>query len=148
METGTEVRVSNVSNPEYEIYSKTPEIYLGQARYNGEQYVKLEGDWVDNEEFVNPQKGSKLYLNFDSKEVFLVMRSKQSSAKVKVYLDDKVHYLGEDNINGVVTVDRDRLYKLIKLDIPGKHLLRLEFEDNNVEIYAFTFGWDNFELGN
>ena len=83
---------------------------------------------------------AELYLNFDAKEVFLVMRSKQSSAKVKVYLDDKVHYLGEDNINGVVTVDRDRLYKLIKLDIPGKHLLRLEFEDNNVEIYAFTFG--------
>jgi cytochrome c biogenesis protein CcdA/thiol-disulfide isomerase/thioredoxin len=139
-ESGSEVMPSDISNPEYQIYSKTPEIYLGQARYNGQQYVELEGDWISSQEYSNPQKGSKLYLNFESKEVFLVMRPKQDIAKVKVYLDDKVQYLGEDNINGVVTVDKDRLYKLIKLNVVGKHILRLEFEDNNAEVYAFTFG--------
>lgn len=41
---------------------------------------------------------------------------------------------------GVVTVDSDRLYNLIKLPSPGEHTLRLEFEDSNVELFAFTFG--------
>lgn len=139
-ENGTEVVASDVSNPEYQIYSKTPEIYLGQARYNGGQYIKTEGDWLSSNEYTNPQKGSTLNLSFESKEVFLVMRPKKGVAKVKVYLDGKVQYVGEDNIDGLVIVDKDRLYKLIKLDIPGKHLLRLEFEDSNVEVYAFTFG--------
>lgn len=113
---------------------------MGNARFSGDNYLKFEGDFERNDEYVTPQKGAKLTLNFDAKEVFLVMKPKQGTAKVKVYLDDKVQYLGEDNINGIVTVDRDRLYKLIKLDTPGKHLLRLEFEDSNAEVFAFTFG--------
>ena len=92
------------------------------------------------EEYANPQKGSRLYLNFESKEVFLVMRTKGAPAKVRVYLDGKIQYFGEDNINGVVTVDADRLYKLINLPTPGRHILRLDFEDNNAEVFAFTFG--------
>jgi hypothetical protein len=88
----------------------------------------------------NPQKGAKLTLNFDAKEVFLVMRTKSTPAKVKVYLDDKMQSFGEDVVNGVVTIDTDSLYKLINLQSPGRHILRLEFEDNNAELFAFTFG--------
>jgi hypothetical protein len=47
---------------------------------------------------------------------------------------------GEDVVNGIVTVDTDRLYKLINLQTPGRHILRLEFEENNAELFAFTFG--------
>jgi hypothetical protein len=93
------------------------------------------------EEYAQPQKGSKLTLKFESKEVFLVMRSAEGkTAKVRVYVDDKMHYFGEDVANGVVTVNSDKLYKLILLPQPGKHTLRLEFEDSNAELYAFTFG--------
>ena len=42
--------------------------------------------------------------------------------------------------NGMVTVNADRLYKLINLPTPGRHILKLEFEDNNTEVFAFTFG--------
>jgi hypothetical protein len=42
--------------------------------------------------------------------------------------------------NGIVTIDADRLYTLIKLETPGQHLLKLKFLDNNLELYAFTFG--------
>jgi len=42
--------------------------------------------------------------------------------------------------DGVVTLDADRLYKLVKLEQPGMHLLRIEFLDGNSEVYAFTFG--------
>jgi cytochrome c biogenesis protein CcdA/thiol-disulfide isomerase/thioredoxin len=139
-EAGSADMTSDVSNPTYQIYAKTPEIYLGNTRFNGQNYVRFEGNFERSDEHINPQKGAKLFLTFESKEVFLVMRPKQSTAKVKVYIDDKVQHLGEDNINGVVTINKDRLYKLIRLDTPGNHLLRLEFEDSNAEVFAFTFG--------
>ncbi|MEK7111092.1 MAG: cytochrome c biogenesis protein DipZ [Patescibacteria group bacterium] len=151
-----------INNPTYQINAKTPEIYLGYERIDnfaspesikqdalaaytfpanlGNNQVAYEGNWDVTEEYANPQKDAKLFLNFESKEVFLVMRTKGAPAKVKVYLDDKLQYFGKDNKNGTVTVDLDRLYKLINLPTPGRHMLRLEFEDKNAEVFAFTFG--------
>ena len=60
------------------------------------------------------------------------MRNSGALAKIKVYLDDKMQ--------SAVTVDSDRLYKLINLPSPGRHILLLEFEDGNAQLYAFTFG--------
>lgn len=160
-EMGTEVN-SEIDNPSYQINSRTPEIYLGYWRIDNfvspefikkdllETYSKPEilgnnemayiGKWIVTEKYANPQKGATLMLNFDSKEVFLVMRPKTNTAKIKVYIDDKLQYFGEDNKNGTVVVDRDTLYEIINLPSAGKHNLRIEFEDNNVELYAFTFG--------
>ena len=153
---------SEINNPSYQVQANTPEIYLGYARTEhfaspetikknalgtystpanlGSNEFAYEGAWNVMEEYANPQKGSKLYLNFDAQEVFLVMRTKGASAKVKVYIDDAFQYFGTDNVDGMVTVTKDTLYKLIKLPASGKHNLRLEFEDSNAEIYAFTFG--------
>ena len=161
-ETGARDVSSEISNPIYQIQSKTPEIYLGYSRIDnfaspeqikqdalgtytvpfnlGSNQVALEGNWNVMEEYANPQKGAKLHLNFESEEVFLVMRTRGNPAKVKVSIDGKIQDFGEDNASGVVTVDSDRLYKLINLSTPGRHILRLEFEDNNAEVYAFTFG--------
>ena len=41
--------------------------------------------------------------------------------------------------NGVVTVRRQRLYSLVRLDSPGEHVLTLRF-DAGVSGFAFTFG--------
>ncbi|MCC7149362.1 MAG: cytochrome c biogenesis protein DipZ [Saprospiraceae bacterium] len=153
---------SQINNPTYQIQSKTPEIYLGYGRIDhfaspediekdtlgqytapfnlGYNEMAYEGDWNVMEEYANPQIGAKLHLNFDAQEVFLVMRSKGSPAKVKVYIDDTTQFFGKDVTNGTVTIDVDTLYKIIKLPSPGNHNLRLEFEDNNAELYAFTFG--------
>lgn len=161
-ETGASDVSSKIDNPTYQVAAKTPEIYLGYGRIEnfvspesinndslgvysaptvlGNNQVAYEGSWNIMEEYANPKKGAKLHLNFDSKEVFLVMRTKGSPAKVKVYIDGKLQYFGADNKNGIVTVDKDTLYKLINLQIPGRHILRLEFEDNNAELFAFTFG--------
>jgi len=161
-ETGAKDVTSNISNPSYQIYAETPEIYLGYGRIDNfaspenivqdkissytppstlpENNVSFEGNWLVMEEYANPQKGAALYLKFEAKEVFLVMRTSGSPAKVKVYIDDKMQYFGEDNQNGIVTVDSDSLYKLINLPNPGMHTLRLEFEDTNVQLFAFTFG--------
>jgi hypothetical protein len=40
----------------------------------------------------------------------------------------------------MITIDADRLYNLIKLSQPGEGTLNIEYLDNNVEVYAFTFG--------
>lgn len=151
-----------INNPTHQIQANTPEIYLGYGRI--EQFVSPEGikkdtlstysaperlgnnqmaytgNWNIMEEYANPQKGAKLDLSFDAQEVFLVIRTKGSPAKIRVYLDNKFQNFGDNNIGGTVTVDKDTLYKLIKLPFPGKHNLRLEFEDSNVELFAFTFG--------
>ncbi len=161
-ETGAQDISTRVKNPQYQNYAKTPELYLGYRRIAyfgspeeikkdtlgtytspknlGDNQLAYDGIWSVMEEYANPQKGSKLYLNFDAKEVFLVMRTKGSPSKVKVYIDDKLQYFGKDNVEGTVTVSKDALYKLTNLSLPGRHILRLEFEDNNIELYAFTFG--------
>lgn len=151
-----------INNPEYTLYSRTPETYLGferianfaspelikqdrnatytkPAKLEADQ-VAFAGNWMLSAEYANPQAGSSLYLNFESREVFLVMRPKSDISKLRVYLDNKQEYLGEDVINGTISVDSPALYKLIKLNTSGRHELRLEFLDSNTEVYAFTFG--------
>jgi cytochrome c biogenesis protein CcdA/thiol-disulfide isomerase/thioredoxin len=161
-EAGATDAFGEINNPTYQINSKTPELYLGYGRierlasletiqkdtlgeYTAPANIKsnefaYQGAWNVMEEYANPQKGAILTLNFESKEVFLVMRTKGTPAKVKVYLDDKVQYFGQDNKDGIVTVEKDTLYKLINLPSQGKHILKLEFQDSNAELFAFTFG--------
>lgn len=161
-ENGAKDVSEKISNTVYQVYSQTPEIYLGYQRLVGfaslepikpdttasytkpeqlgENQVAFSGRWVATSEYANPQKGSNLYLNFGAKEVFLVMKTKGAPAKIKVFLDGKMQDFGSDNKNGIVTVGKDSLYKLIMLPTPGRHELRLEFEDSNAELFAFTFG--------
>jgi cytochrome c biogenesis protein CcdA/thiol-disulfide isomerase/thioredoxin len=164
-ETGIEIN-QKINNPKYQVETRTPELYLGYGRMGyfatPDQLVAdkkkayqlpedlvinhfaLSGDWQIDEERSMPSQNSTLVLTYEAKEVFLVMRPKgDSEGKVKVYLDDKLISsgdAGDDVKDAVVTVDVDRLYKLVKLDKAGQHILKLEFLDSNVELYAFTFG--------
>ncbi|OGM59722.1 hypothetical protein A3A75_02085 [Candidatus Woesebacteria bacterium RIFCSPLOWO2_01_FULL_39_10] len=153
---------TNVSNPSYQTYSRTPEIYLGYKRLQyfaspeevqqdilanysfpevlTQDNFALEGDLTITPEYSLSTKDSKLKLSFEAKEVFLVMNPKIPGSRVRVLLDGQIQYPGEDVVNGIVIVDSDNLYKLIKLDSPGRHELTLEFLDGEVEVYAFTFG--------
>lgn len=161
-EAGAPVSADTIENSPYQIYARTPELYLGYsriqylasperllrdkpARYSSPDKLSanlfgFEGEWTIRQEYASPSKGSQLYLNFDSKEVFLVARPTDNVGTIKVYLDGQMQAFGADNNDGVVTIDSDRLYKLIELDDPDRHELRIEFEDDNVEVYAFTFG--------
>lgn len=161
-EAGAENVPTGTNNPTYQVMVKTPETYLGYGRMenfgSSEKVVKdkvakytfpkrlaenefaLEGEWLVGEEYSSPKKGSKLEMDFEAGEVYLVMRSKGSESKVNVSIDGQVQFLGEDSIEGVVTVNADRLYKLVKMSTPSRHRLELEFEDGDCEVYAFTFG--------
>ncbi len=155
-----------IDNPTYQVSARTPETYLGYQRMAGlaspervtpdkamlftaptdlvRNTFALSGTWTISAERAMPTKGATLTYHFDAAQVFLVMRPKAlgATAKMKVTLDGKEvgEFAGDDVRNGVVTIDGDRLYKLIKLTPPGVHILQLEFLDSNTELYAFTFG--------
>lgn len=157
--------VAPVRNPTYIVASKTPELYLGYDRiqflsspeaispdkkmtyskpkfFTNNTFV-FEGDWIIGKEYAMPSRGSKLYLSFEASQAFLVMRNKKGeTSRAKVFLNGKAvdKFAGVDVKDGIVIVDKDRLYNLIKLPSAGRHELQLEFLDDGVELFAFTFG--------
>lgn len=141
-ETGETVNES-ISNPTYQVQSRTPETYLGLARGDYSR-ITTTGSFERSQEFAMPAQGATLSYTFDAAHVFLVMRpnTRGTIGKIKITLDgaDVGAAAGEDVKNGIVTIDGDRLYTIIKLSTPGKHTLKLEFLDGNSELYAFTFG--------
>lgn len=155
-----------IDNPKYSIYAQTPETYLGGSRlkysvspervlldqpqiYSAPNtipadYFAYDGTWTISGERAMPTVGAKLIEHFSAEQVFLVMRPKDPALKgmVRITLDGNpvIQGAGDDLIDSTVTVTDDRLYRLIKLTRPGTHILQLEFLDDNVELYAFTFG--------
>ncbi|MEK7543517.1 MAG: cytochrome c biogenesis protein DipZ [Patescibacteria group bacterium] len=166
-ESGTLTQEMPVDNPTYQIQARTPETYLGNWRIaniasperirqdvltsysipgnlSGNSFA-FGGAWTVGYEYARPTTGGKLSFRFDAKDVFLVMRptTQGVTGSFRVLLDGKsvsVDIAGEDVRDGVVHVDRDRLYTLIKLTSGGEHTLELQFLDGNNELYAFTFG--------
>lgn len=163
-ETGKKVD-EEIENPDYQVETKTPELYLGFSRMRflatPDQLVKggradyespevtplhhfaFDGEWEVGSERAMAFAGSSLTLRFEAKDVFLVMRSVSGSGRVRVFLDGEAvqdSFAGEDVRGSVVEIDKDRLYDLISLPESGDHTLRLEFLDSNVEVFAFTFG--------
>ncbi len=165
-ETGANVSNIPVDTKTYNVMAQTPETYVGYNRigsFASSQQIANDqpatytipssipddsfaygGTWTVGGEQASPETGSTLAFNFDSMDVFLVMRPKSTApSKVKVLLDGAIvgsDSAGSDVQNGVATVADDRLYRLIHLAKPGRHLLQLEFLDANAEVFAFTFG--------
>lgn len=154
-EAGAVIDDMPVSNPAYDIESRTPETYLGYERIDNfssnediredvefnystpknlsNNHFAIKGTWKIRDEKAEPMQGATLILDFESKNVHLVMGSKNKvSGKVRVYLDDR--------IVSEISVYDYQLYDLIKLGQPGRHVLKLEFIDSNLELFAFTFG--------
>lgn len=143
----------------------SPETYLGSQRMErfvsnervlgGEQTFSapssiqsssfaFAGDWNVEHEFATAMKDANLQFNFSAEHVYLVMHPHQRGDKVRVFIDNKPissQQMGQDVVDGEVTLDTDRLYDLV--DLKGKqekHVLKLQFENDSVECYAFTFG--------
>jgi cytochrome c biogenesis protein CcdA/thiol-disulfide isomerase/thioredoxin len=100
------------------------------------------GRWRIDPEDATALSDARLDLNFGARRVFLVMGTAGEARRVGVYLDGKPipdAIAGPDVHHGVVTVEAQRLYRLV--DLPGveRHVLELRFEPG-VSGYAFTFG--------
>jgi thiol-disulfide isomerase/thioredoxin len=139
----------------------TPESYLGSARFasgrltdgvqdfeaaaagpppNG---IAYDGTWEISPEAARAVRDATLSLDFGAQRVFLVLGSEDRRPRpVRVLLDGRpipASLAGPDVHDGVAIVDRQRLYRLVKLPRAGHHVLTLEVAPE-VSGYAFTFG--------
>jgi cytochrome c biogenesis protein CcdA/thiol-disulfide isomerase/thioredoxin len=142
----------------------TPESYLGAGRalrfVNGsiaagtqdftasaaevpDDGLAYEGRWRIGFDDATALAGARLDLNFGARRVFLVLGSQGGKPRpLRVLLDGKPlpqRFAGADVHDGVATIDRQRLYRLVELPSAQRHLLTLEFAPG-ISGYAFTFG--------
>jgi cytochrome c biogenesis protein CcdA/thiol-disulfide isomerase/thioredoxin len=159
---GADARVGDVEVPGREA---TPETYLGVAR--AERWVSsgrpragvhdyagfsgdlpasrfaLGGRWRVDDESAEAVRGARLDAQVVGKAVYLVMSSRGGRPRsVSVELNGRpirAADAGADVRDGRVTVQRQRLYRLVALDRAAQHRLTLRFAPG-VAGYAFTFG--------
>jgi hypothetical protein len=142
---------------------QTPETYLGIARADGfagkapdagvRRYPEpgelgrsefaLSGTWNVNDESATAVRGAEIHAHPVAREVYLVMSSRGGvPRRVHVLVDGKPVppvAAGPDVSTGAVSVDRQRLYRLVSLPELGEHELELRVPPG-VSAYAFTFG--------
>ncbi len=112
---------------------------------NARDSYTLGGDWEIDAEMAKAGTSAKLAYYFRAQNVYAIFRplSDGTSGKIKVYVDGKPiskDMAGSDVVDGIVTVDSDRLYHLVKLENIEQHRLRLEFLTPGINVYTFTFG--------
>jgi cytochrome c biogenesis protein CcdA/thiol-disulfide isomerase/thioredoxin len=143
----------------------TPETYLGTARASGffparprngthdytaaprsalkQSAFSLGGRWTIDDEAARAVLGATIAARVVGKAVYLVLSSDGGRPRrVHVELDGRPIAradAGDDVRGAVVTVRRQRLYDLVKLDSAGEHVLTLRL-DPGVSGFAFTFG--------
>jgi len=139
-EAGEDVGSVNISNPNYQVNTRTPEIYLGYSRIEylssleniGKDLDKiytyptffptnsfaLSGKWKLMEETSLAYEGSRVKVNFFAGKVFLVMRS-DNTTKVRVYLDGDLigkDESGKDAIRTYFTTEKESVFIPIELE--------------------------------
>ncbi len=142
----------------------TPESYLGAANaarfVNGpivpgirafrepqrrlpRDHLAYGGRWRIARDSATAVRRGRLQLAFGARRVFLVLGSRGGRARgVRVRLDGRRipdRLAGRDVHSGRLVVRRQRLYRLVDLRRPARHLLTLDLEPG-VAGYAFTFG--------
>lgn len=147
---------------------ESPETYVGYARANqlvlsskiGKDQTleygpisslqknnwSLEGRWlIEEERAISKSRSAKIKFRFHARDLHLVLGSMER-IPFKVTIDGKApkenHGLDTDD-DGRGVIQGHRLYQLIRqpLEKPIKdHLFEIEFLEQDVEAYAFTFG--------
>ena len=143
----------------------TPETYLGSARAQGfspvgpkdgtrdytaatpkslpQSVFSLGGRWRIDPESAHAVRAATITARVVGTAVYLVLSSAADRPRgVRVLLDGRpiaAAQAGEDVHDGIVTVRRQRLYRLVKLRRTEEHVLTLRL-DSGVTGYAFTFG--------
>lgn len=143
--------------------ARSPETYFGSDRnehfangdrfQRGEQNLELPGEpvlnrlylggtWDIQPEYARSVSEGVILYRYNGMEVYLVADA-DSPVDVEVWQDGQpVGTAGGEDVNdeGIVTIQESKLYKLIKNDTPGEHILELRVRGGGMRAYAFTFG--------
>jgi cytochrome c biogenesis protein CcdA/thiol-disulfide isomerase/thioredoxin len=152
-------------------FGNTPETYIGSAHaarfegapalINGHATYKapktlsdnawsLQGSWYVEAEFASPQAAGILELNFDAKDVFMVIAPEPEGAAgsaidtaeaepIGVLVDGEVSADTADVKGGNLKVTASRMYHLVMLPRSGKHRLRID-TPKGYRFFVLTFG--------
>jgi thiol-disulfide isomerase/thioredoxin len=105
--------------------------------------VFLEGEWRNEREYLEAASpDARLHLMFRARDVFIVAATSSGSARVHVTLDDRsidAAFSGADVKEGVATVDRQDLFRIVASRAQGTHRLTLA-SGTGLRLYTFTFG--------
>ena len=98
----------------------------------------LEGKWTMSDEYASAAAPSRIRIDYTGRDVFFVARG---DAQIRVLLDGELvgDDAGADVREGEVTIDRERLYRLIQGD-GGAHSLEIQIIRGTLDAYTFTFG--------
>ncbi|UCB44579.1 MAG: cytochrome c biogenesis protein DipZ [Spirochaetota bacterium] len=150
-----------ISQTDPRFTSRTPEIYLGLRRMEGfmseeeavlnqpVDYLRvnkpsngewaLSGKWIISRQYVTPLSDGVLELGFHASNVFLVVEPEEPGGRIEVRVDGQVSDDTADVKDGVLSPNGSRLYQLVGLEKPGKHVLNLNVK-GKLRLFAFTFG--------
>jgi thiol-disulfide isomerase/thioredoxin len=143
---------------------RSPEVYFGAWRNellgNGEPGLRGErtfalptrlspntlyfgGKWnIEQEYAINTGAPAQIRFLYGSKDVFMVA-SADSPVRLRITRDGKplgAAAGGDVSADGIVTVQEDRLYRLVEDSGYGEHTLEIEVLDIGLKAYTFTFG--------
>ena len=104
----------------------------------------LGGTWnITREYSTNSTAEARILLPYSAQKVFIVA-SADKPLRAKVMLDGEVlpaNMRGKDvDANGYVTIQENRLYRLVEDSAWGQHTLELQIESPGLDAYTFTFG--------
>ncbi len=149
-----------VSGAEGQLSARTPETYLGSRRgeapagstapaggpvdYHGTGHPAngawtLDGRWTIADEYAVPEAAGALELGFDARDVFLVVEPEAPLGTIEVLVDGKTAPDTADVRAGMLSPTESRMYHLVRLAAPGRHVLRLSVK-GRLRLFAFTFG--------
>ena len=163
---GLEPETAIKPNPTVSSNNQTPETYLGYARaanYSGapafsenkpanyqlpkflaQHQWALGGDWkVEAEKITSAAPNATLRINFQSKNVFLVLGSssgKPVGATLSLNGKPLAADAGKDVTDSAIRVTNHRLYTLISQKEATSGVLEITANEPGLEAYAFTFG--------
>jgi cytochrome c biogenesis protein CcdA/thiol-disulfide isomerase/thioredoxin len=135
---GTERALGYVAQPQKGTHDYgTPPSGLGLNQF------ALGGVWNETKESGTAVRHASINLEFQAQRVYVVLGPAHGrSGLVQVLLNGKpipADGAGDDVHGGLVTVNRQRLYNVVKLPHSGNGYLTLRVQ-NGVSAYSFTFG--------
>ena len=105
----------------------------------------LGGKWSITPEYIEAKSGATITEHFDASKVFLILKpGAQMPSKVSVTYNGKPlvgALAGSDVVNGVITVDSDRLYNIFSSGATNSDgTLKFTFQNDGIQAFTFTFG--------